>query len=230
MEPPKYVSAVRDLYEKHANPANAIFMEAYMKNHFPFFGIKKPERVVLSQQIIQTLGIPDSANLATISQLCFTEEKREMQYFVNDVVGKMAKKLGVDFLPTLESLIVRKSWWDTVDFLAPKLAGKILFRFPEQIFVFPDRWIESDNIWLQRSALLFQLDFKENTNADLLYQYVLRRADSKEFFVQKAAGWALRAYSKVNPSSVSSFIDRNTLPKLTIREGLKQINRQQVGS
>lgn len=226
LTPEAYVSNVRILYAQHANPANAPFMAAYMKNQFSFFGIKKPERVLLSHQVIQNQGIPTVGDLKIISQLCFQEPQRELQYFVYDLLKKVIKELDSTFLPVLESLILQKSWWDTVDFLAPKLAGSILQRNPEQIRDFPDRWIESENIWLQRSAILFQLDYKEKTNEQLLFQYILRQADSKEFFVQKAAGWALREYSKRNADAVRQFIQHHKLPPLTVREGLKRLNRQ----
>ncbi len=223
--PTAYVAALRDLYAQHAHSANALGMKAYLKNQFDFLSIKKPERILLSQQIIQHQDIPTIENLKEISLLCFQEEKREMQYFVNDLLGKIIKKLDDSLLPILESLILQKSWWDTVDFLAPKLAGKILQQYPEKIVDYPDRWIESENKWLQRSAILFQLGYKEKTDATLLFNYILKRADSKEFFVQKAAGWALREYSKQNPEAVQLFIQNNTLPKLTVREGLKRINK-----
>jgi 3-methyladenine DNA glycosylase AlkD len=128
-------------------------------------------------------------------------------------------------LPVLEELIGVRSWWDTVDFLAPKLAGPLLLRYPELIGTYPGRWIESDNIWYQRSAILFQLDYKQQTDAQRLFDYIRRRADSREFFVQKAAGWALRQYSKTAPDAVREFIAGNELPPLTVREGLKWVER-----
>jgi 3-methyladenine DNA glycosylase AlkD len=54
-----------------------------------------------------------------------------------------------------------------------------------------------------------------------LFKNVLRRADSKEFFVQKGAGWALREYSKTNPAAVKSFVQGHKLAALTTREALR---------
>lgn len=223
--PQSYVFAVRKLYQQHAHSENAVQMKRYMKNQFEFFGIKKPERVELSRQIIQSQGVPEGNALKDICRLCFQEEQREMQYFVNDLLGKRTKQLDDSFLEIFETLILQKSWWDTVDFLAPKLAGKILLRYPNKISQYPDRWIQSENFWLQRSAILFQLDYKAKTNQQLLFSFILKRANSKEFFVQKASGWALREYSKTNPDAVREFIENNPLPKLTVREGLKRLNR-----
>ncbi|MFN7119849.1 MAG: DNA alkylation repair protein [Saprospiraceae bacterium] len=224
IQPIDYVHLVGELYAENANPKDAPFMQHYMKDHFPFFGIKKPMREMLSKEIIQQYGIPDEAALKEIARLCFQEEMREMQYFVKDLFTHVIKKLDASYLPLLESLILQKSWWDSVDFLAPKFVGKILQRYPEQIAHYPDRWIESENIWLQRSAILFQLDYKEKTDAPLLFRYITRRADSKAFFVQKAAGWALREYSKRNAEAVQHFVNTTPLPKLTVREGLKRMS------
>jgi 3-methyladenine DNA glycosylase AlkD len=99
----------------------------------------------------------------------------------------------------------------------------LLLRFPEQIPLYVDRWIESDNFWYQRAAIIYQLGYKQKTDAQRLFANVLRRADSKEFFVQKGAGWALREYAKVNPVAVQDFVEGNKLPALTAREALRII-------
>ena len=80
-------------------------------------------------------------------------------------------------------------------------------------------------MWLQRTALIFQLSYKEDTDAELLYSLIDRTLGSKEFFINKASGWALRQYSKFNPESVRNYIDsrRDQLAGLTIREGSKYL-------
>ena len=84
--------------------------------------------------------------------------------------------------------------------------------------------MDSGNMWLQRVCLIFQLTYKHDTDSELLFKYILELKDSKEFFIQKAAGWALRQYSKFNPELVKEFIESNELPKLTVREGSKYLN------
>lgn len=68
---------------------------------------------------------------------------------------------------------------------------------------------------------MFQLKYKERTDEKLLFDYILRSADSDEFFIQKAIGWALREYSKTNPQAVRQFIGEHELKPLSRREGLK---------
>ena len=43
----------------------------------------------------------------------------------------------------------------------------------------------------------------------------------KEFFIQKAIGWALREYSKTVANWVKDIVWRETLAPLSVREGLK---------
>ena len=47
----------------------------------------------------------------------------------------------------------------------------------------------------------------------------------KEFFIQKAQGWALREFAKTNPEAVRNFVSENekVLSPLTKREALKNI-------
>ena len=48
-------------------------------------------------------------------------------------------------------------------------------------------------------------------------------AGSKEFFIQKAIGWALREYSKTDGNGVRKFIQSNSLAPLSVREGMRLI-------
>ncbi len=116
-----------------------------------------------------------------------------------------------------------KSWWDTVDGIASNAVGKIAAQFPKVISETIEGWAYGDHLWLQRASIIFQLKYKTATNEELLYRYMIQHADSKEFFIQKAIGWALREYSKTNPQSVRAFIDEHSLPKLSVREGSKYI-------
>jgi 3-methyladenine DNA glycosylase AlkD len=223
LEPALYVQALENVFRQHGRPSDAEPMSRYMKNLFPFFGIKSPQRRALVDAFIREHGLPTGAELKQLCLLCNESEYREMHYFVGDALGKKIKTLDSSFLDLFETLIGQNSWWDTVDFLAPKLAGGLLLRFPDQIPLYTSRWIDRDNIWYQRAAIIFQLHYKQKTDTELLFSYILRRGDSREFFVQKGAGWALREYGKVNPAAVSEFVAAHPLPALTVREGMRRI-------
>ena len=217
------VDLLTKLFEKHRNEANAESMKKYMKEHFPFLGIKKPQRSELEKQFFQETGLlKDSFNHEFIQEL-WAKEEREYQYTALVYMEKSLKKLEKADLPFMEELIKRKSWWDTVDAIAPKPVGTIAEKFPEVVSGTIDGWAISENLWLRRAALLFQLKYKGKTNEEVLYHYIKQNADSKEFFIQKAIGWALREFSKTNPASVKTFIEGTRLAALSIREGSKYL-------
>ena len=212
------------LLQDNANPTQAVDMSAYMRDQFQFFGIKSPLRKELVREIKAMVKPMTSIDYQEFIELLWNDPHREYQYIATDLMGTIKKKLGVDWIDFLEQLIITKSWWDTVDFLAPNLLGNIFSRHVEIGHKYTDRWIESDNIWLQRSALIYQLRYKDKVDFERLTRYILLRKDSKEFFVQKAAGWALRQYSKFEPDKVRFFLDTNNdLAKLTVREGSKYL-------
>ncbi|MBL0237230.1 MAG: DNA alkylation repair protein [Saprospiraceae bacterium] len=123
--------------------------------------------------------------------------------------------------------MARDSWWDTVDFLSPSIIGLLVIKEPDTQIQLMRKWIASDNMWYRRSALIMQLKYAKSTNFDILKSMISDQSTSKEFFIQKAAGWALRQYSRVDPIGVSSFISKHQLPPLTKREGMRLILKEE---
>jgi 3-methyladenine DNA glycosylase AlkD len=219
----KAIEKLTTLFEKNRNEENAGPMEKYMKDHFPFLGIKSPLRKELEKQFFKETEIykvPFNSDFVTG---LWEKDEREYHYTAITYIGKFIKKLPKDVVSLFEELITTKSWWDSVDSIAP-LVGELARKYPEIIEETIDGWAVDDNFWLRRSAILFQLKFKQQTNEDLLYDYIGKNADSKEFFIQKAIGWALREYSKTNPVSVKAFIEGNKLAPLSVREGSKYVS------
>ncbi|MBK6417745.1 MAG: DNA alkylation repair protein [Ignavibacteria bacterium] len=211
-----------------ANPERAVPMKAYLRNQFAFLGIGTEER----RRLCFAVDHPsDPLALFDEADALFAKREREYHYCACDVLAKhfRSKKNVADLekiqqilLKRCEHLITTNSWWDTVDTLAPKTAGAILRGHPNELDKWTRRWISSNNIWLQRSAIIIQLHYKADTVAEVLFDRILQRANSKEFFVQKGAGWALREYAKTDPSAVVSFVAANPqLSALTKREAMK---------
>lgn len=222
LSPFEYYTLVRETFRAHGSPEIAQGQMAYMRNQFEFFGLKMPQWTALTKVIHRQHGIPEGAALKNLVRLCFADEHREMHYFGLETLEKSLKNQSADCIDFLEELILTRSWWDTVDWIN-KLVGNHFRRYPALIKPVTGRWMESGNFWLQRVCLIFQLNYKEKTDEALLFEYVRRLAGSKEFFLQKGAGWALRQYSKTNPGSVAAFVAQNQLSPLTRREALKHI-------
>ncbi len=224
LRPPELLAKVKLRYEAEANPEYAEKQSWYMRNKFVFYGLKAPMWVPITKELFREHGLFHGEDLIEFFQLCFDEDQRELHYLGLQMIEKAIKKQEADFIQCLEAAIQQNSWWDSVDWIA-KLVGIHFLRYPELIQSYSSKWIKADDFWLQRVAIIFQLRYKDKTDEALLYQNILMVADSQEFFLQKAAGWALRQYSRTNPDSVRHFIQNNQLAALTVREGARLMKK-----
>jgi Predicted DNA alkylation repair enzyme len=220
-----YAGQLADWLRQHANERNARSMEAYMRNRFPFLGLKSPVRLQLTREFWKEHGIPQGEELLQTVDELWQLPEREYQYTAMVLLDKHRRQADKDHIDRLEHLIVMNSWWDTVDLLAAQLAGFHLAKFTDLIAVYPDRWIRSDNMWLRRTALLYQLKYKGNTDQERLFHYIDLQKDEDEFFIRKAIGWALREYAKSNPDAVRRFVNDTLLSSLSAKEALKHIGK-----
>ena len=201
------------------------YMIKYMKDHFDFFGVKSPKRKEVQKSLKPFWKDLSNGEIFSYAEALWQLPQRELQYVALDALGLRSKKFDKSYLPRIEKLIVTKSWWDTVDGLAPNIAGAIFIKDHESRMDWVQKWNDSDNMWLNRSALLHQLRYKDNVNLDMLFRFVISHIDSKEFFINKASGWALRQASKFYPNEIKSFIfSQPNLSNLTKREGSKYLN------
>lgn len=202
---------------------NAVAMQAYMKGIAPFFGIKATERRALLKEHIALHGPPPLDELQAICRAAFAFQEREMHHTAVDLVMRHAKRLTPDDLPWIEELIITKSWWDTVDALAVHVVGVILKRHPKEITKWNKRWITHKDLWLNRTAILFQNKWKEDTDRVLLFANIDRHAAHKDFFIRKAIGWALRELAATDAKAVKAFVESRKLSPLSAREALRKI-------
>ncbi len=216
-----YLDTIQQLYRQHANPEQAVPMKRYMRDQFEFLGIKGPQAKALFKQLKADQGLPKIDQLETIVRALWVWPEREYQYLALTLLEKSQKHLDPNVLPLLEYLIITKSWWDTVDSIASHNVGQLLRQYPEVRDRTLMPWRQSDNLWLRRTAILFQLGYKAATDADLLFAIAAENRQSSEFFIQKAIGWALREYSKTNPEAVMAFVASTDLAPLSQREALK---------
>jgi len=121
-------------------------------------------------------------------------------------------------------MLINNSWWDTVDLIATNSVGALVSRFPSLIASHINKWSLDKNIWLQRTAIIHQLKFKDKVNIALLTKYIERSMGTKEFFLNKAIGWSLRQHSRVDPQWVINFVnDHPSLSNLSQKEALRLI-------
>ena len=219
-----YTLALKTLFEKNADPAKAGPMKKYMREQFEYLGIKSPEGAALLRKHLQEHGLPPLDKLDGVVRELWNLPQREFQYTALGLISKLETKVDENFITTIEYLITTKSWWDTVDILAGHAVGSHFKRFPKVKEKYLKRWRKSDNFWLRRTTLLFQLGYKKETDFDLLCEIIKENLGSDEFFINKAIGWALRQYAHTNPAPVKKFVKATReLHPLSRREALKNI-------
>jgi 3-methyladenine DNA glycosylase AlkD len=209
------------IFYSNRNEEQSKSMEKYMKNKFPFLGFKKPVRALLSKEFLKTKGKDTKVDWNFIFK-CYEMPEREFQYLAIDYMEKVKKLFTLDDMENIEKLLTTKSWWDSVDAIN-KIVGHVAMEYPEVKEDIILKWIESDNIWLNRISILFQLRYKEKTDTEFLSKAILYNSQTNEFFINKAIGWALREYSKTDKQWVKNFIEQNTLQPLSIKEGSKYL-------
>jgi 3-methyladenine DNA glycosylase AlkD len=219
-----YVDSLKTLLEQNANPAQAAPMKKYMRDQFDYLGIKSPDLKVLMKQFLAAHGLPSIKDLDIILRDLWSLPQREFQYAATGLLGSAEKNLPAKFIRTIEYMIVTKSWWDTVDTISGGPLGVHFRRFPDVKEKYLTKWRASDNFWLRRAAILFQLNYKKETDFDLLSEIIRENLDSKEFFINKAIGWSLRQYARIDPVAVKKFVKSTPLHPLSRREAMKHLD------
>ena len=218
-----FIDSLKHEFESNANPHIAENQQAYVRNKFQYYGLTTTIRRAIQRPFLIKEFLPPKKELFVLTQELWQKEQREYQYFAQELVLKYAKQVQKQDIAIYEYMVINKSWWETVDFIAVKLMGNYFKTFPELKEMYIDKWLKSNNIWLQRSALLFQLKYKEGLDTQLLSKCIVSLLGSKEFFINKAIGWVLREYSRTNPEWVVNFTQKKALNPLSKREALRLI-------
>ena len=214
-----FIDQIEHNLKSVANSNIAAAKAQYMKNLFPFLGISFATRRDIVKDAMRNISNLDITLILDSIKILWNKEHREYQYVALDILK------ALEHINFLLELVKQKSWWDSVDELA-KIINKIIYnniKEIEQCQKLTDEAIMHPNLWIRRVAILHQLGWKNETNTELLFHYILLTAHEKDFFIRKAIGWALRDYAKHNRQAVYEFADANKkiLSGLSYREATK---------
>ena len=213
------------------DPARAPGMRAYMKSAMPYLGVSTVPLRQMCRDVFKDLGWPDSAAWqADVLALWRGAEFREERYAAIELSGVKAARgfQHMDALSMYEEMIVTGAWWDYVDAIANYRLWAILDIDREAMRRAMLAWSRDRDMWKRRASIICQLRAKETTDLDLLYACIAPSLDSKEFFLRKAIGWALRQYAWTDPAEVRRYVVANEgrLSGLSKREALKNIGKR----
>ena len=208
-----------------ADPSKANGMQAYMKTDMPFYGVQKPGREVILRELVAIFSPDDREEYEELVLSLWGLPHREEKYLALGVARHFGEFVTPSSLLLYRRLIVEGAWWDFVDEVATKLIRRLVVEHPDRTWPLVDEWIDDDDIWLRRTAILCQIGAKERTDAERLFDFCARRAFEKEFFIRKAIGWALREHARTDPEAVAHFVTeyRHQLSGVSYREATKHI-------
>ncbi len=219
------VAFVASELEGLADPERAAQMAAYMKTDMPFYGVTSPERKLVFREARNLFPVetPDDYEAAILA--LWSQPQREAKYVGLGYATEHRKQIGVEWMGLYEKLIVEGAWWDFVDDVAVHAVGRALLGQRSEVTPIVRSWIDSEDMWLRRTAIICQVRHKSETDEALLFDHALACLHEKEFFIRKAIGWALRDYSWFEPEVVRSFLleHKHEMSGLTYREGAKRI-------
>ena len=220
------VAAMRDGLAALADPTRAPAMQAYMKSDLPFRGVAGPAQRVLFTRVLRAHPLADPTSWAdTVRQLWDAASYREERYAAIAVVADpaYARFLDPTVLPLLEHLVVTGAWWDHVDALATRTIGPLVRAYPAELVPVMVAWSREPDLWRRRTAILHQVGAKDATDTELLSVCLEPSLGSREFFLRKAIGWALRDLAWRDPGWVQTYVraHADVLSGLSRREALK---------
>ena len=227
--PHPYLKEIQKIFVANGNQLIAKGAKAYLLNQFEFYGIKTPLRRQLCKAFYKTHPIKDHTELSKLIKECFNEPQRELHYFAIELLGHHKKIWSIKTIPLIEWMITHQSWWDSVDSTNTHVISKFFLLHPEHIEAYTSKWNQSNNKWLIRMSILFQLTYKTKTDTNLLSKYIENSQLHEDFFVRKAIGWALRAYAYTNKKWVIQFVKAHPdLSNLSKREALKHYKEESL--
>ena len=219
-----FVTTLIHTFSENSNAEYALAMKAYMKHNFDFYGIKTPQRRLLLNNIKEQFKDEIKTNFREICLNLYDQPQRELHYCAIDILVKeLNKKFVIEDIDLIYKFLTTNSWWDSVDVVSKYLLGGYLLQFPNEKTPIIERFSNADNMWLNRSAIIFQLGYKKNTDFELLKSECEKHKNSNEFFIQKAIGWALREYATYNPRAVLEYVENTNLKKLSHKEAIRKL-------
>ncbi len=210
--------------ETNADADRAAAMARYMKTSMPFHGVPRPTLDAIVRGALARHPLTDAADYRSTIEALWARPHREERYAAIAIARRQRRFVDLEHLDLYRRLVVEGAWWDLVDDLA-HVIGALLLADPSSMGPVLDEWIDDDDRWLRRVAILSQLDARERTDATRLFSYCERRMGDRDVFIRKAIGWALRQYARTAPDAVRMFCleHRGQLSALSFREATKHL-------
>jgi len=182
------IDAFQTFCRAHQDASKAAEMAAYLKTDMPFYGVPCSAWKDHVKTWKKTWPLPTFDDYRDRILALWALPHREEKALACWIAITFKQHITADALPLYQQLITEGAWWDIVDELAMHAVGAAFLRDRPAIQPTLEAWIDHDDLWLRRTALLAQLHHKAKTDPDLLFEFCRNRMHEKEFFIRKAIG------------------------------------------
>jgi 3-methyladenine DNA glycosylase AlkD len=226
VDPEQWASTIEAELREAGNPERAAGTRAYLKSDLEFLGTSVPDirRVLATSRARHPRVAP--ADVVTAADVLWSVPVFERRLAAVEMLHLYVDGLGPDDMVVVERLLREARTWALVDPLAVKVVGALVVAHPELGSTL-DRWVEDDDFWIRRSALLALLTplRRGEGDPDRFLGYADRLLDERQFFIRKAIGWVLRDVSRRRPELVRDWLATRThrVSGVTIREAVKHL-------
>lgn len=208
-----------------------------MKSEMPFLGVSSPARRAALRPILADFRPSDAPDFERVVLALWDEARfREERHAVIDLCQvRFCKPFQTpERLSLYRHMVVTGAWWDLVDEIAAHLVGGILGSHRDVVTPTVRAWAVDPDLWLRRTAILAQIRHRDETDVALLTDVLEANLEDslhgREFWIRKAAGWALRSYAPTDPGFVVGFVreHQDRMSGLSVREAFKHLGGVQA--
>ena len=117
--------------------------------------------------------------------------------------------------------------WDLVDLSAPYILGANMLNSPNPSLL--DQLSHSDNLWLQRIAIVSTLTLVRKKRFDDALRLSQRYLSHSHPLIHKATGWILREIGKKEEAILLDFLENYapTMPRTALRYAIERLTPEQ---
>ena len=225
-EPAAVAAEIATGLRAHANPERAVQEKRYLKSSLEHWGVGTPTFRTVVRGVLKAHPDLDRIELLALLRTLWASGVHELRAAALEALERKAGLLVQEDLGLVERFCRESRSWAYVDFLAVKVAGRLVQRYPELVEVM-NRWAGEDDFWVRRAALLAELEPLRHGRGD--FARFARHADAmleeREFFIRKAIGWVLREVARKRPELVVAFLEPRLerIAGLTLREATRHL-------
>jgi 3-methyladenine DNA glycosylase AlkD len=194
------------------NPEKAKWLENYIKHDIKSKGVGIPE--------IRDI-VKDAANdyklseLETSVQIDLLNDLMASEYTEDKLSAIIYIQLYWSGINEQEKILLISDWfdeelitdWNVCDWLCVRLLTPLIDDWTKETLKELKKWNKNQNQWKARASLVPFAQCKSlDKHKSIIEEFSIELIKRNERFCKTAVGWALREYSKIDPSFVKGFL------------------------